>query len=88
MQNKHVSCAISPRVPAGSLQSFKGRSLKVPEDIPETLKSCLCINVECTILMRVLAQTGTGMVMKLPLVIAGGPFHEMKTFKSHHLSSC
>ena len=67
VQNKHVSNTISSRVPAGALQSFKGRSLKVPEDVQETLKSCLCINMEYSILMRVLAQTGTGMVMKLPL---------------------
>ena len=71
----HESLLMSPQVQAAVITSVKDRSsLKIPTEAPTTLRSCSCISVEYSIVIKVIAALGSSIDKKIPIVIANKPF--------------
>jgi sporulation-control protein spo0M len=60
----------SPSIQAGEITSFDThQSLKIPEEVPATLKSCSCISVEYALVIRAVIPMAPNVKVKIPIVV-------------------
>ena len=59
----------SAPIHAGEITSFDGQSVQIPPEVPATTRSCSCISVEYTVVIRAVIPLMPSVTMKIPVVV-------------------
>ena len=54
---------------AGEITSFDCQSVQIPPEVPATIRSCSCISVEYTVVIRAVIPLMPSVTMKIPVVV-------------------